>query len=304
MSLSPQRRRFLLAAAAAPFVGGCAPTIDLSLPEAPVAPVVAPAPPQARFAALEQAAGGRLGVAAVNQGTGARLDYRAGERFPFCSTAKVLVVAAILKRSERENGLLQRRIQYTKADLVSYSPVSGPRVAGGMTVTELCDAAIRYSDNSAANLLIKVLGGPAAVTAFARGIGDQDFRLDRWETALNTAVPGDPRDTSTPQAMMRSLQVLLLTNTLAAPQRKLLQDWMLANTTGDERIRAGVPAGWGVADKTGTGDYGSTNDLAVVWPPRREAIVLAVYFTQPAQDAKARSDVIANATRLVVELLR
>lgn len=258
---------------------------------------------QDRLAALESAAGGWLGVAALNTTNGAQISHRANERFPFCSTFKVLAASAILKRSAAENGLLQRRIAYTKAELVAYSPITEKHVGDGLTVAELCAAALQYSDNTAANLLMKLLGGPAAVTAFARSIGDDQFRLDRWETELNTAIPGDPRDTSTPAAMAASLQRLALGNALGGAERERLVAWMRGNTTGATRIRAGVPADWQVADKTGSGDYGTANDVGVAWPPGKPPIVLAIYFTQRDKDAPYRNDVLASAARIAAEAL-
>jgi beta-lactamase class A len=258
---------------------------------------------QDRLAALERAAGGRLGVAALSPGTDWQVAYRADERFPFCSTFKVIVASAILKRSETDGGLLARRIAYTKADLVTYSPITEKHVGEGMTVSQLCAAGLQHSDNTAANLLIEVLGGTAAVTAFARSVGDTRFRLDRLETELNEATPGDPRDTTTPMAMARSLHRLALGDGLGQPARHQLTDWMRGNTTGAARIRAGMPGDWPVGDKTGTGDYGTTNDIAVIWPPKRPPIVLAVYFTQRDKQAAARSDVIAAASRIVAETL-
>ncbi|MGN6279069.1 MAG: class A beta-lactamase [Sphingomonas sp.] len=255
-----------------------------------------------RLRALEAKAGGRLGVAAVRTRDGARVDYRANERFAFCSTFKGIAVPAVLKRSETERGLLDRRIAYGKDKLVTYSPVTEKHVGTGMTVAELCAAAIQYSDNTAANLIIELLGGPAAVTRFARSIGDTVFRLDRIETALNTAIPGDPRDTTTPAAMTRDLQRLALGDLLGKPQRAQLIEWLAGNTTGDKRIRAAVP-GWRVADKTGTGEYGTTNDIAVVWPPKGSPIVMTIYFTQSKPDASARDNVVADAARIVVAAL-
>lgn len=257
-----------------------------------------------RLAALEQASGGRLGVAAVQAATGAPLvAHRADERFPFCSTFKMMLSAAVLSRSETEPRLLQRRLPYGREHLISHSPVTEKHAGAGMTVAELCAATLQYSDNTAANLLIDLLGGPAAVTAFARGIGDDTFRLDRTELSLNTAIPGDPRDTTTPLAMARSLQRLAVGDALGAPHRKQLMDWMLGNTTGAERIRAGVAADWAVADKTGTGSYGTTNDIAVILPPGKPPVVLTVYFTQRDAGARARNDVIASATRIAIEAL-
>jgi beta-lactamase class A len=291
MPHSPARRALLLAAISAPFVAACT---------SPVARGIASS--QDRLAALETSTGGRFGVAALDTGTHAKLNYRADERFPFCSTFKVMAASAILARSAKEPGLLDQRIRYAKSDLVSNSPVSEKHVDDGMTVAELCAAALNYSDNSAANQLIKLLGGPPAVTAFARSIGDDTFRLDRWETELNTAIPGDTRDTTTPAAMAQSLEKLALGKALGAPQRDQLQAWLRANKTGDERIRAGVPADWKVGDKTGTGDYGTANDIAVLWPPARPPIIVAIYFTQQRdKDAKSRSDVLASAARIVVE---
>ena len=257
----------------------------------------------AQLAALEGASGGRLGVVAFNTATGVRVQHRADERFPFCSTFKLMLAAAILERSAKEGGLLARRVNYSKGDLISHSPITEKNVAAGMTVAELCAATIQYSDNAAANLLMKILGGPPAVTAFARASGDEVFRLDRWETELNTAIPGDLRDTTTPAAMAASVQRLVLGNALGAAQREQLKTWLLGNTTSTERFLAGVPAGWKVGDKTGAGSYGTTNDVGVLWPPAGAPLVLAVYLTFPEKEAKGRNDVVASATRIVVSAL-
>ncbi|WP_435575389.1 class A beta-lactamase, partial [Burkholderia cenocepacia] len=155
----------------------------------------------------------------MDTASGRVIEHRAGERFPFCSTFKAMLSAAVLAQSVERPGLLQQRVTYTKADLVNYSPVSEKHVGAGMTVAALCEATIQYSDNSAANLLMKLIGGPSAVTAYARSIGDDAFRLDRWETELNTALPGDPRDTTTPAAMAASIRVLTLGDALPAAQR-------------------------------------------------------------------------------------
>lgn len=257
----------------------------------------------ASLAALEKTLDGRIGLFALDTGNGAQLAYRADERFPFCSTFKVIAAAAVLAKDMQAPGLLQQRIRYAQRDLVPYSPITEKHVGDGMTVAALCAAAIQYSDNTAGNLLIDLLGGSAAVTAFARAVGDMQFRLDRRETELNTAIPGDPRDTTTPKAMGQTLQRLALGDALASAQRTQLQDWMRGNTTGDSRIRAGIPSGWQAADKTGTGDYGSANDIAILWPPGRAPVVLAVYTTRHQKDAGARNDVIAQATRIAVDWL-
>jgi beta-lactamase class A len=265
------------------------------------APAAAPQTPAALLAGLEKEFGGRLGVAALNTADGRQVLHRDDERFPFCSTFKMMLSAAILSR---EPALLKKRITYDKSDLVPYSPVTSKHLADGMTVAELCEATLQISDNAAANLLMKQIGGPAAVTAFARSIGDTEFRQERWETALNTALPGDARDTTTPLAMAKSLQKLVLGDALPTAARKQLKDWMLGNTTGATRIRAGVPAGWPVADKTGSGDYGTVNDIAVIWPPGKAPIVLAVYTTQPNKDDKTRPEIHGEVAKIVIEAFR
>ncbi len=255
---------------------------------------------QNKLAALEASSGGRIGVSALNTATNTRIQYRAKERFPFCSTSKVIGVSAILKQSMTDSRLLQQKVTYKKEDLVAYSPITEKHLADGMTIFNLCAAAITQSDNTAMNLLIKKLGGLEAVTAFARSIGDNTFRLDRWEPKLNSAIPGDLRDTSTPAAMERSLQQLALSDALALPQRKQLQTWLKSNVTGNYRIRAGLPKAWIVGDKTGTGDYGTTNDIGIIWPPKRSPIVVAIYFTQNKKNAVKREDIIASVTHLLI----
>lgn len=257
-----------------------------------------------KLAELEKASGGRLGVSALNTANGSYIRYRADERFPFCSTFKALLVAAVLKQSMDDSRIMQQHVSYAKDDLIIWSPATEKHLSNGMSVAELCAAAIQFSDNTAANLLLQTLGGPEALNSFTRSIGDSAFRLDRWEPDLNSAMPGDPRDTSTPDAMQKSLKRLVLGDMLAPPQREQLQAWLKGNTTGAQSIRAGVPEGWTVGDKTGGGYYGTTNDIALIWPPDGAPIVLAVYFTQKEKDAPARKDVIAAAARLVVEGLQ
>ncbi|MDR0245303.1 MAG: PenA family class A beta-lactamase [Burkholderia sp.] len=308
MTYSSKRRTLLLAAATAPLVltvAACA-SKPAAAPGAAnpaaadaAAAVASATAAEATFVEIERDAGGRLGVCAIDTASGRIIEHRSGERFPFCSTFKAMLSAAVLAQSVDRPGLLQQRVTYTKADLVNYSPVSEKHVGTGMTVAALCEAAIQYSDNSAANLLMKLIGGPSAVTAFARSIGDDTFRLDRWETELNTALPGDPRDTTTPAAMAASMRVLTLGEALPAAQRAQLVTWLRGNKVGDKRIRAGVPAGWKVGDKTGTGDYGTTNDAGVIWPASGAPIVLVVYYTQTQADARAKDDVIASVAQIV-----
>ena len=286
------RRSLLLAAASLPLTSACG-----------VMPTAQPAQAASdvRFRDLETALGGRLGVFAFDTGSKRQISWRAAERFPMCSTFKAVLAGAILERSTRDEGLMTRRIRYARNDMVSYSPVTEKHLANGMLVAELCDAAVRYSDNTAGNLLLAVLGGPSGLTAYARSAGDDTFRLDRWETDLNTALPDDPRDTTTPDAMTNHLFRLALGTLLPEAQRLKLQDWLRGNTTGDTRIRAGVPVDWVVGDKTGTGSYGTANDIAVLWPPQRQPIVLTIFTTRRSKDAEARNDIVASATKVVVD---
>ena len=267
------------------------------------APATGLATAQTQLAALEQAAGGRLGVAAWRQGSEQRLAYRADERFPLASTFKAMLAGAVLARSASQPGLLERQVRYEKKELVTYSPITEKHLADGMSVADLCAATLQYSDNSAANFLMTILGGPQAVTAFAHSIGNTVFQLERWETELNSAIPGDVRDTASPASMAHSLQQLLLGNSLPAPQRQQLDGWMRGNTTGDKRIRAGVPAGWQVADKTGSGAYGSVNDIGVAYPPGGAPLLIAVYYTREQKNADTNQDIITAATRIVTAAL-
>lgn len=264
------------------------------------APAADTAALQQALARLETGANGRLGLAMLDTDSGQRFQYRGQERFPLCSTFKLFLAAAVLQKSLTDPGLLQKNIPYQERDLLSYAPVTRRNLETGMTVAALCEAALTVSDNTAANLLLRELGGPAAVNAFARSIGDTTFRLDRIEPDLNTAVPGDSRDTTTPEAMARSLDTIALGKALGPSQRAQLVEWLKANTTGAASIRAGAPEGWIIGDKTGSGAYGTTNDVAILWPPQGKPLVLAVYFTQHTKDAKARRDVLAEATRLVL----
>ncbi len=263
-----------------------------------------------QFAALEKSVNGRLGIAALDTANGAHIAYRAEERFPMCSTVKVLIVSAILARSVKDTVLLERRISYNQGDLdlAVYHPITEKHLAHGMTVTELCKATIQYSDNTAANLLLNILGGPAEITAFARSLGDPITRLDRIEPALNTAIPGDKRDTTSPVAMMNNLRRLLVSSPqfpapLTSTHTALLENWMAGNTTGDKRIRSGIQAGWKVGDKTGSGDYGTNNDLAIIWSPSRAPILLAIYLTETTASAEQINNVFTESSKLVMSTL-
>lgn len=289
-NLTP-RRRMLATLGAVPvyYLSGCAHPLASKMDEG--------------FAALEKDLDGRLGVAALDTGSGHSVGYRQDERFAMCSTFKTVAAGAILARDVEAPGLLQKLIRYSKDDLVTYSPVTEQHLQNGMTLEQLCAVAVIHSDNGAGNLILREIGGPEGLTRFARKIGDTQFRLDRWETELNTAYANDPRDTTTPAAMASTLNALLLSEALPARGRAHLTQWMLDCATGATRIRAGVPAGWKVADKTGTGGYGSANDIGVIWPTGRAPIVLSVYTMRHAQDSKARNDIVAAAARLATRLL-
>jgi len=249
---------------------------------------------------LEAKGGGRLGVAVIDSRDGALIQHRGDERFPMCSTFKALAAAAVLKGLGADLAGLQRKIRFEKSDLVEYSPVTGEHAGGdGMTLAELCEAAVTRSDNTAGNLLLKNIGGPEGLTAFARSIGDEVTRLDRIETELNEATPGDPRDTTSPNAMAANLRKLLLGDALLPPARDQLATWMAANTTGDTRLRAGLPKDWRVGDKTGTGRHGTNNDIAIVSPPNRPPLLVTAYLTGANIDMGGPNEIIASIGRAV-----
>ncbi|MBV8259965.1 MAG: class A beta-lactamase [Paraburkholderia sp.] len=244
-----------------------------------------------QLAAIEGQVGGRLGVAVIDPARSHVWGWRMHERFPMCSTFKLLLASAVLARKDHGEEDLARRVVYSPAQVVSYSPVSGSRAGGeGMTVAGLCEAALTRSDNTAANLLLESVGGPPAITAFSRGLGDPFTRLDRNETALNEAIPGDPRDTTTPAAMVSNMRELLVGERLSAASREQLIAWLVANKTGDARLRAGLPKDWRVGDKTGTGDRGTANDIAIVWPTGRAPILVATYLTGATRANSAQRD--------------
>jgi beta-lactamase class A len=256
--------------------------------------------PAGLIAAIEKRSGGRLGVAALDTQTGRRIGHRSAERFAMCSTFKLLLAAAVLHRVDAGHEKLDRRIAYGKADILAHAPVAAANLAkGSLTVARMAEAVIEDSDNTCANALIASLGGPSAVTAYARALGDAVTRLDRTELSLNTAIAGDPRDTTTPDAMLDDLRRLTLGNTLSDASRTLLISWLINCATAAARIPAGLPAGWKSGNKTGTGDNGATNDLAVIWPPGRKPMLLAVYFTESKIDLPAREAVIADVARVV-----
>ncbi len=256
------------------------------------------------LARIEQEIDGRLGVAVLDTATNASGAHRGDERFPLCSTFKLLAGAAILARVDAGQETLERRVQVKASDILPYSPATEKRIGGaGMTIAELCEAAITLSDNAAGNLLLEALGGPAGLTAYMRALGDPVTRLDRNEPALNDSMPGDERDTTTPAAMLADLQALMLGDALTQGSREQLTRWMLDNKTGDERLRAGLPKGWRVGDKTGTGKRGSTNDIAIAWPPQRAPVIVTAYLTETDAAIERRNAALAAVGRTVAAAL-
>jgi beta-lactamase class A len=253
-----------------------------------------------RIAAINARVGGRIGVAALNTGTGQHIEYKANERFPMCSTFKVLAAAAVLKLVDEGKENLDRMVPYGAKDILEYAPVTKEYLKeGGMTLGNFCAAAIEQSDNTAGNLLLRTIGGPVGLTSFLRALGDKTTRLDRIEPDLNTAIPGDERDTTTPAAMRDDLVRLLTGDVLSPASRRQLEKWLTGNKTGAQMIRAGVPTSWGVGDKTGRGDNGATNDVAVLRPPNRPPIFLAIYSVGSTTAANERPATVAEVARVV-----
>jgi len=257
-----------------------------------------------RTLSVEQRTGGRIGVAAVDTGSGKRFDYRSEERFPMCSTFKLLAAAAVLKQVDGRQEKLDRFVSYDAKDILEYAAVTKAHLKdGGMTLGALCAAAIEQSDNTAGNLLLDTIGGPIGVTKFVHSIGDEMTRLDRKEPGLNSAIPGDERDTTTPAAMCADIQRLLLDNVLTKSSRHQLEDWMQHNETGTLMIRAGVPKTWTVADKTGRCGNGATNDVAIIRPPGRAPIVVAIYSIGSTSSADDHASTLAEVARATLEFV-
>ncbi len=255
---------------------------------------------EARLAGLERRHGGRLGVAIHDTGSGRRVAHRGDERFLMCSTFKLLLAAAVLDRVGRGKEKLDRRIVFGKDALLEWAPLTSKHVgAPGMAISELCEAAITQSDNTAANLLLKQIGGPEAVTGYAHRLGDPLTRLDRTEPTLNRH-DGD-KDTTTPAAMLRDVHKLLLGDALSAGSRERLTNWLLANQTGGDSLRAGLPSDWREGDKTGSGDTAS-NDVAILCPPRRKPVLVAAYYENAKATGEERHAVLAEVGRIMAAL--
>ncbi|SCK45562.1 beta-lactamase class A [Streptomyces sp. WMMB 714] len=251
---------------------------------------------------LEEKFGARLGVYAVDTGSGEEVAYKDRERFAYASTFKALAAGAVLRKYGPDR--MDRVIEYSRDDLVDYSPVTEKHVGTGMSLRALCDAAVRHSDNTAANLLFDALGGPKGLDAALERLGDDVTRMERREPELSRWKPGSTPDTSTPRAIAGDLRAYVLGDALRKPERSQLAEWLRRNTTGDGLIRAGVPEGWKVGDKTGTGSgYGVRNDIAVVWPPRAAPVVMAIMSNRSGEDAEPEDELIAEAASAVARSL-
>ena len=257
---------------------------------------------EAKLAEIEARERCRLGVAVVDMGGGPSLLYRENEHFPMCSTFKLLACAKALTLVDAGKETLDRKVPYGPSDLLDYAPVTKKHVAdGAMTLGDLCAAAIDYSDNTAANLILKGIGGPAGFTDFVRSLGDPATRLDRNEPTLNTAIPGDLQDTTTPLAMAESVQKVLFGDVLTKSSREQLISWLVNDKVADARLRAGLPPSWKIGDKTGTGDFGTANTVAAIWPPGRAPLVAAVYLTESKRTMDARNAVHKEIGALIAE---
>jgi beta-lactamase class A len=292
------RRQALLGGLTLATAAACATKPVLADPAEPLPPI------QERIAALERRHDAYVGLFAVDLDGGRSISHRGQEAFAMCSTFKGYASARVLQMVGQDQLTLDQTVFVDPGAIVANSPRTQPRAGGEMTLDELCQAALQVSDNTAGNLLLKTIGGPPAITAFARSIGDPSSRLDRWETELNSAVPGDPRDTSTPEALGGGYRSMLTGDTLAPAQRQQLEDWMRANETSS--MRAGLPPGWTTADKTGSGDYGGTNDVGIAYGPAGQRVMLAMMTRSQVNDPKAvnlRPLIGELTTLLIPELL-
>ena len=255
-----------------------------------------------RLSWIEEREGGRLGAGVIDTESGWTFAHRADERFPMCSTFKLLAAAAALKRVDDGAERLDRVIAYGPGDLLDYAPIAKTHLAsGGMTLADLCAAAIDWSDNTAANLVLQAIGGPAGFTLFARSLGDLVTRLDRNEPGLNEATPGDERDTTSPRAMAEDMRQVLLGDVLSEASRRQLEAWLIDDKVGDKRLRAGLPLDWRIGDKTGSGDHGTANTIAIIRPPERAPIIAAVYYTELSAPMDVRNAIHKEIGALIAE---
>ncbi|WP_025784471.1 class A beta-lactamase [Sporosarcina sp. D27] len=252
-----------------------------------------------KFEELEKEYDARLGVYAIDTGTKEIVEFREDERFAYTSTSKALAAGVLLKQNPISE--LEEIRTFTSEDIVPYSPITEGFVNKGMTLGKIAEAAMQYSDNTAGNLLFKELGGPDGFEKALRESGDTITMADRIEPDLNEAIPGDSRDTSTPKALATNLEVFGVSEYLSADKQEIFTNWLKGSTTGDSLIRAGVPEGWEVGDKSGAGGYGTRNDIAIVWPPNREPIMIAIMSSRDEEDASFNDELIAKATEVIAK---
>lgn len=297
---SMSRRRVLLAAAVS-MLAACGRAPAQPSPRAPA--LADSSAVYQRLDELERQYDAYLGLFALAPESGRTLAHRDNDPFAVCSTFKAYAAARVLQKAERDELDLQQAIFIDPAALLPNSPVTAPQAGTTMPLAQLCAAALQRSDNAAANLLLQAIGGPGAITEFARSIGDDRTRLDRWEVELNTAIPGDPRDTSTPRALGGGIQSLLTGTVLGELQRRQLEDWMRDNTTSS--VRAGLPSGWTTADKTGSGDYGSSNDVGIAYGPNGQQVLFSVMTRSrtPNPNADSLRPLIADVAKSVLPWL-
>jgi len=280
--------------------------LGLAVPAVMAAAAIAEDDLQAKLLALQARSGGRLGVYGLNTGTRATVAFQAEQRFAMASTFKLLLAAAVLARVDTGQLSLERMIRYGERDMVPHAPVTSAHLINGrgiLSVGDLCAAAVTVSDNPAANLLLPLVGGPPGLTRFLRELGDGQTRLDRIEPALNSNLPGDERDTSTPQAFVGSMEALLLGAALSREASELLLGWMVETSTGLQRLRGGIPAEWQAGDKTGTGGNGAVNDVAVLWQQGKAPLLMAVFMSGASQSMESLNKIHQDAAALLLKAL-
>lgn len=254
-----------------------------------------------KFTQLENEFDAQIGVYAIDTGSNQIIEYKPEERFAFASTYKALAAAILLQQNSLKD--LEEVITYTEDDLVPYSPITEKHVDTGMTLSELAEAAVRFSDNTAGNLLFEAIGGPDGFEQALREIDDNVTMAERLEPDLNNFTPEDTRDTSTPRALATSLQAFAVSDLLSGNKREVFTDWLKDNATGDTLIRAGAPEDWEVGDKSGAASYGTRNDIAIVWPPNKEPIVIAILSRHDTEDAEYDDTLISQAAEIALNAL-
>ena len=253
---------------------------------------------------IERQLDARVGFAAYDLETEQRWEYNADQLFAMSSTFKTLACAVLLQRVDEGSEQLERRVEVSASDIVTYSPVTEAYADNReISLFELCEATMTTSDNTAANLILQAIGGPQAVTAFVRELGDSVTRLDRWETELNEAAPHDERDTSTPIALVSNLEKLVVGNALSPQSKNQLREWLVNNEVADGLFRSQMPDEWVIGDRTGAGGFGSRSITAVIWPPGREPTIVAFYITETDASFEERNSAIAELGSVIRDVI-